>query len=515
MKRWGLALAAVLVLSGLLVWGQPSWTESPGYSVLPEEIPAPVTYRADVHIEPQKRLVTGTFVARFVPQDSKAYFHLYPNVFRHSDQLRGENWEEVLGTRRLPGEIRIRAVKLEGRDVSAALHGDSGTILEVPIPSIARRKQVEAEIEFDLRVPYNSGRLSYNDNAIWLGNWLPILAVKEQQGWRLDPYTPMGDPFYSEMANYHVRVSLPEGYYLATSGTESQAVVTQTRPARQTFYEIDASNVRDFAMVIMDDTYRSTQTEVGKSVVRTWWQEGDDPEVVERLHDVAVQSIRYYGKEFGKYPYREYDVVKTGGFFGGMEYPSIVFIQGDFFNSRPEIGAAVVAHETAHQWFYGLVGSDEVREAWVDESLTDYATMAFLQQYDGRLAQGYIERRLTAGKAAKKYAGRGIGAWQPVTKFPDWSSYSDLVYSRGAAMLWQLREAWGEKRVHQALRRYFNENQYGLATGADVVEAFSREAGADAEPYFDYWLRLELEKEKQASQWVEKGKRRILIIKPK
>jgi aminopeptidase N len=235
--------------------------------------------------------------------------------------------------------------------------------------------------------------------------------------------------------------------------------------------------------------------------------------MVERLHDVAVRSIRYYSDEFGAYPYREYDVVKTGGFFGGMEYPSIVFIQGEFFNNRPDMGAAVVAHETAHQWFYGLVGSDEIREAWVDESLTDYATMAFLQQYDRSLARGYIDRRMERGRAAEQYARRGIGAWQSLDGFPDWKSYSDLVYSRGAAMLWELREAWGEKRVHQALRQYFQENQYGIATGNDVIEAFSQVAGADAAPYFDYWLRLDLKKEKQARQWLQKGKGGLFLFR--
>ncbi len=514
MKRWGLAMAAVLVLSGLLMGGrQQSLSTPPVETVRPEEIPVATTYRVDVKVDPEDRTVTGTIIARFVPQDTKAYFHLYPNAFRHSGELHGENWEEILGKQRLPGEILIRGVKLDGREIQTTLRGESGTILEVPIPGASAQKMMETEIEFELRVPFNSGRMSYNDHAVWLGNWLPILAVKEQEGWRLDPYYPMGDPFYSEMANYIIRVNLPEGYDLATSGTESLAVVTQTRPARHIIYEIEASNVRDFAMVIMDRTYRSLESSVGDTVVRTWWQEGDDPQIVERLHDVAVQSIRYYGEQFGTYPYSEYDVVKTGGFFGGMEYPGIVFIQGEFFNSRLDFGAAVVAHETAHQWFYGLVGSDEVREAWVDESLTDYATMAFLQQYDRQLARGYIARRLERARAAEQYAARGIGAWQSVAAFPDWKSYSDLVYSRGGAMLWQLREEWGEKRVHQALRQYTNEHQYGVAAGADVVDAFSRVAGADAEPFFDYWLRLDLKKEKEARQWLEKGKGGLFSIR--
>jgi aminopeptidase N len=199
-------------------------------------------------------------------------------------------------------------------------------------------------------------------------------------------------------------------------------------------------------------------------------------------------------------------VVKTGGFFGGMEYPSIVFIQGDFFDRMESAGEAVVAHETAHQWFYGLVGNDEVREAWVDESLSDYATMAFLQQMDESRAQGYIRLRLGQSKAAETYAGQGLSAWQDLERFPNWKSYNDLVYARAGAMWWELKEAWGTERLHQVLREYVTLHQYDQASGSQIVHLLSKAAGSDATPFIDYWLSLKMEKEEAAKAWVQKGK---------
>jgi len=511
MRQWGIRVIVILGLCGLLLTGQHSRAERPIPAMRQAGSPVFNHYQADVRVDPSLHLVTGTVAVRFIPQDTKAYFHLYPNAFRETYQRSNPNWEWMLGKERIPGEIQIRGVRVDGNPVQARMEGADGTILEVPVPAAAKPTAVVAELEFELRVPFNSGRLSYNDHALWLGNWLPILAVKEDREWRLDPYYPMGDPFYSEMAAYDVRINLPAGYHLATTGLESTAVMTETRPERRISYEIQAGAARDFAMVIMDHTYRSTESQVGNTVVRTWWQEGDDRQIVERLHDVAVQSIRFYSEQFGSYPYKEYDVVKTGGFFGGMEYPGIVFVQGEFFNALPGTGAAVVAHETAHQWFYGLVGSDEVREAWVDESLTDYLAMAFLQQYDPILAQGYIANRLERGRAAEQYARSGITAWQPLDSFPDWKSYSDLVYSRGAAMWWEIRQSWGEKRLHQTLRQYVQEYQYGLAAGKDVVDLFTRAAGADAGPFFAYWLRLDLEKEQQAREWLRNANHWTLL----
>ncbi|MGN7471519.1 M1 family metallopeptidase [Brevibacillus sp. SAFN-007a] len=507
-KHGVVSMVAGMVLAGML-WSSP-WTGQAGTDVAaiasPEQVPAAATYSADVRVDMNERIVTGMLTARFVPRDDKAYFHLYPNAFAKQADLGTTNWEQVLGKQREPGGITITAVKVDGRRTDIHYEGKTNTLLRVPLPAKQTPAETVVELGFRLQVPYNNGRLSYHDHALWLGNWLPILAVKDSGGWRLDPYTAIGDPFYSEAANYHVRVHLPEGYQLATTGMESVAVITQTRPQRQSIYELDAWNVRDFAMVVMDGTYQAVSGKVGETIVRTWSQQGDDPAAVKSVHETAMGSLDYYGKQFGAYPYKEYDVVKTGGFFGGMEYPGLVFIEEGFFQTADSMGAAVVAHETAHQWFYGIVGNDEVREAWLDESLTDYATMAYLQEKDPKRSQAYIRLRQGQSRAAEAYAKRGISAETSVAAFPDWKSYNELVYGRSGVMWWTLREAWGGERLHRLLRQYVSEHPYELASGEQLKELVSAAAGADATPFFDYWLRVRLDSKSAAEEWVEKGK---------
>lgn len=507
-NSWMFGLVVGVVLAWFL-WEKP-WPGLAGADDVDtrpaEQTPAAVTYRADVRMDMKERVVTGSLAVRFVPQDDKVFFHLYPNAFQATADLSGENWEQVLGKQREPGGITITDVRVDGKAAQFDYQGKANTLLQVPLIGNSQARQTEVEMNFRLQVPYNNGRLSFNDHAMWLGNWLPILSIKDEDGWRLDPYSSIGDPFYSDMANYHLTVHLPAGYQLATSGIESVAVVTQIRPERQSTYELDAWNVRDFAMVVMDDTYRQTTGKVGDITVNTWWQQGDDSVIVDRLHQVATQSLAYYSQQFGTYPYKEYDVVKTGGFFGGMEYPCIVFIQDDLFDRTDPLGDAVVAHETAHQWFYGLVGNDEVREAWLDESLTDYATMAFLEQLDASRAQSYIHLRHSQSRAAEAYATRGLTAWNRVEQFPDWKSYNDLVYGRGGAMWWTLKEAWGTEELHLILRKYVAAHQYRQASGKQLVEFFSQATGADATPFFNYWLGLKLDHAVSAEEWVQKVK---------
>jgi Peptidase family M1 domain len=507
-KHWGVIVAVGAVLTVFLT--VRPWTGQAGIDAQ-EIVPidhrqAAVTYKADVQIDMNKHVVKGMLTARFVPQDDQAFFHLYPNAFSANAALSGENWEVVLGKQREPGGIKISEVRVNGKSVSVQYAGKNNTLLQVPLPARTSSAETMVEMNFQLGVPYNNGRMSYHDHAMWLGNWLPILAVKDAGGWRLDPYSAIGDPFYSDVANYHLRVQLSEGYQLATSGLESVAVITETRPQRLKIYEVDAWNVRDFALVVMDDTYQPISGKVGETIVRTWVQKSDDTKNVERIHETARESLDYYGKQFGVYPYKEYDVVKTGGFFGGMEYPSLVFIAQEHFDRSDAMGEAVVAHETAHQWFYGLVGNDEVREAWLDEGLTDYATMVFLQQKSPARSQAYIQMRLGQARAAEGYANQGVTAKSSVASFPDWRSYNDLVYGRAGAMWWNLKEEWGVERLHQVLRQFVRDHQYKQANGEQITALLTAAAGADATPFLDYWLQVELEKAEAANNWVEKGK---------
>ena len=498
----------LLVFAGWItgqIGASPAGTD-PAHSVALDPVPsASTSYFADVAVDPKERIVTGDMKVRFVPRDDHVFFHLYPNIYRDPAFTSGKQWERMLGTQREPGGIEIADVRVEGVPVPVQLQGEGRTVLQVPLPT-PKAAAIEVEMRFRINVPYNKGRISYHDHAMWLGNWLPILAVQDKDGWRLDPYSAIGDPFYSQMADYHLRVQLPASYRLATSGVESVAVVTETRPKRNTIYEIEAKNVRDFALVAMDDTYQPTAQKLGDILVTTWSQAGDDPAAVTRVHETAVEALRYYSEQFGAYPYKEYDVVKTGGLFGGMEYPGIVFIQDQLWEKADAMTEAVVAHETAHQWFYGLVGNDQIREAWVDESLADYATMAFLQQSGKDPGNTYLNMRLLQSRDAVRYAGQNLRVWQSLTQFPDWDSYVKLVYARGGAMLWQAREAWGEQRLHHHLRQYVSEHQYKEADGQDVAAMLSRAAGADPAPFLDYWLYLKLDRAESAKEWLENSK---------
>lgn len=493
MKKWWLRLFVMILFYTATVF--------PGVAS-GEELPGKNSYRADVQVDPESKHVVGSITIQFRPKDpSLAYLHVYPYIF--TEKKHGELWEQLLGKDALPGAYAITKLWVEGHPVEPKR---KGTVLEVPLESakdvVEMGRQVRLELQFEMTLPRNNGRMSYDDHALWLGNWLPVLAVHDKRGWNLDPYEPIGDPFYSESADYQVQVTLPDHFQLASTAVDQEAMIKKTAQG-QKIYQLEARDVRDFALVIMDQTYQKLESKVDQTQVRTWFRSSDNAASAKHQHEAAWQSLAYFNSQFGAYPYREFDVVRTGGAINGMEYPSIVFVDGSHFFSERESTIHTVVHETAHQWFYGLVGNNQWKEAWLDEGLTEYAALAYLSTKDPQDGAYRVWDRMLRGTTVSSYIEANLRPWQPLSAFPDNRSYGDLVYSRPFSMMWMLRDAWGEKKLHAFLKQYVDTYRFGVATGEEWIAFLTAEAGTDAKDFIDYWLFLNPKKRMAAESWLE------------
>ncbi len=471
--KWRFIGLWVAVLSVVLLgWLLSAWLER-------EEVEDPFlsAYDGDVLIDPVGKHLTGIWqwegVNRSDRRLNEVVFHVYPRQFQSGMPNRGEDWEMLLGEASLPGGYEVQQVLVNGRPSSYRLEG---TFLYLDELNWQTKEKLEVSIHFFLRLPKNEGRMSYDQHAIWLGNWFPQLAVYEQGTWRVDPYYPVGDPFYSQVAAYHLKVSLPRGYTLITTGQDR---VRGTSVGEWVQYEVKAERVRDFAMAVVDQHYGRLQDVVGNVTVNTWFLTSDDVRAATRLHQVAVQSLQFYEEKFGPYPYPEYDVVRTGGFFGGMEYPGLVFVQGKVFaNPEDRYGTLVVSHETAHQWWYAVVGNDQVREPWLDESLSEFSAMWFLSEFEPDFGQLYIQGkdRLVA-HSPERLKEKSGPVRRPLWEFAGWEIYDYDVYQRGAMALWRAFQQLGADKMTQFLQEYYREYQFREATGNDFQRLMIRYAG--------------------------------------
>ncbi|MFI5963936.1 M1 family metallopeptidase [Streptomyces asoensis] len=335
------------------------------------------------------------------------------------------------------------------------------TALRISLPRpLARGERTSVAFDVSLTVPGRNARFGREGAFRFLGNALPVLAVHDAEGWHLDPYVALGESFYALTSDFRVRLDHPSALKVPATG------LTRTRPGRpgRTVTLSVADRVRDFAWAA--GPFRTAaQTTPGGVRVRSYWAPGTSAEGVRLNRTDAVAAVDRFGREFGRYPYGELDLVMTPGFGGGMEYPGLVLL------GTTEEGSAVV-HEVAHQWWYGIVGNDEYAAPWLDESFAQYANARFYG-WETRDCWSDVswpddDAALTASMA---YWSRHRGEYH-------------LVYTAGPCALADLERTLGAATMARLLERYAHEHRYGVSTTADFKKAAQAMTDVDLTPFW-------------------------------
>lgn len=304
-------------------------------------------------------------------------------------------------------------------------------------------------------VPDGSDRFGRDGAYNFIGNAIPVVAVKDAAGWHLDPYTNNGESFYQLASDYSVTLDHPTSVLTPTSGTATEAPGASGR----TMTTATATNVREFAWVAGPFVKTTTTTSSGV-VLNTWRTSGITASTASSMQSTAASAMAGHASRWGAYPYGEIDLVLHNNFwFGGMEYPGLVLSQAS---------ATPVIHELGHQWFYGIVGDDEYTMPWLDEGFTDYITD--------------IQRGVT-----------GTNCWNNVTwqssaeritnSMAYWdahsSRYSTVVYTYGKCALHDLRRLLGDTVFTTMLRNYAQTHWFGVSTLADFKAAAQAATSTD------------------------------------
>jgi hypothetical protein len=356
------------------------------------------------------------------------------------------------------------------------LEGERGSILNVSLSrEIAPGERAELYLNFYIVLPETGNRFGVNSTGLMLGNMLPIAAVYENGAWRVDEYTPEGDAFYSACADYKVAVSAPSAWELAYTGS----LVEKTSERGINTWYITAMESRDFAMALMNGpNIETVQTASGHTTVYAF---GTNKSHAEFEAEAAAEALSYFDEAIGDYPYDTFFVVPfdTGG---GMEYPGLIMICEQYLHVDDLADAAlVIGHETAHQWFYAVVGSDQINAPWLDESLVEYLGFDFLRSYAG-------EEKMRE-KCASRYASHAdYTRTMPIdSSLYDFSGsdYFHVVYGCGYEMYDALHAELGRDVFYEALKTYFNANSFAIADKDDLIAAFTQAAGRDMTQWFE------------------------------
>jgi len=453
-------------------------------------------YDISVSFSEEEKLLSGVMTFTFFNDTnlslSELKFNLFANAYRENAKYspisaNAESSAFING--KSYGEMDITAVTKNGEKLQFSILGEDENILVVNLKEEVFPNESEIiDIYFSVKLANVLSRTGYNDNTINLANFYPTLCYLDDNGFRENVYYSYGDPFNSEVADYKVAITVSRNLTICCSG----ALIDSEIKEDKTTYFYELYSARDFAFVL-SEKFEVATTTYRDIVVNYYYYKDAFPK--DSLA-VTINALKTFENLFGNYPYKTYSVCQTGFNEGGMEYPCLSMIS-DNLNDK-KVHEEVIVHETAHQWWYSLVGNDEILHPFLDEGLTEYSVILFYENNK----EYQVTRAELVGIAHKSYSTycsiydkifkekdtsmlRGLGEY--TTEY----EYVNIAYIKGALMFEHLRQAIGDELFFKGIKNYFEQNLYNTATPDSLIYAFNG-IGSNASGFFKSWYNGEV-----------------------
>jgi hypothetical protein len=379
-----------------------------------------------------RRVLTGRQAVKFTPD-------------RPTERIVFRLWGNAPRPRAAGGFMRITSVYVDRQRVTNAVLSQNHTQLTIPLSTTSTRTR-EVLLTFQYALPQNANeRMGRDGTTAWWASAAPLLAWERGRGWAIEPPTSVfAEASTSEAANLHVSVTTASTDVVLATG--SRAGVTQVGGGRVR-HLFTSSAARDSMVAV--GRFRVATARAGNVVVRAGVAPGlsDSPQ---RIADLNAQSINAHAARLGPFPYPTLDVAVVPDISGGIEYPAAILL------GTGQDRDATLSHEVAHEYFYSLVGNNQGRDPWLDESFATYAEA---------LHRGTSSRYLSATPPpeGRNRVGQPMTYWE---RYP--RAYHVSVYSQGAAGLLRARSRVGAATFDAAIRCYVATMSHRIATPADL-----------------------------------------------
>ena len=278
-------------------------------------------------------------------------------------------------------------------------------------------------------------------------------------------------------------------YRLATSGQILKKEITD--PINTTWF-IKGNNLRDFAFIISDE-YNVQSSQKDNIHIYSYYLQNDN--IGRYVVEFAEKAIEVFDELFGKYEYPTITIAESDFYIGGMEYPNLVFINTALYNEDTlEALEEVVVHEIAHQWWYNMVGNNQIEEAWIDEGLTQYSVALYyektygIERYKSFLNESEIYCKVVFDILKDNNISFKKNIERKVTDFEHWILYDAITYDISALMLDDLREKIGEELFFKGIKYYFEENKFKISTKSNFINCMKKATNKNIEGIITPWL---------------------------
>ncbi len=488
----------------------------PSLPAKPIEKPAPrplsnriVEYHLHAEYDAQGKRIQGTSSLTWKNPGSvpvqELYFHLYPNAFESKKttfmQESGGRLRSDASTENNYGSMKLTSIQLlDGQESELVerlefVQPDDGnvndrTLAKLPLPrTVAPGEEITLQMAYSVQLPQVFARMGYAGNFVMAGQWYPKIAVYEPkgtrgieaEGWNLHQYHGNSE-FYADFGIFDVRLKVPSSYTVAATGFPTKPVADDGKTKTYTFY---ADDVHDFAWAASPDFIYVEEPYATKHVPGVRIKLYLDPKhehLKQRYMTAAKKAIARYSEWYGSYPYSTLSIVvppANGNGAGGMEYPTLVTSWAASEENPSLELERVIVHEIGHQFFYGMVASNEFEEAWLDEGFTSYAEDRLMEKEYGVRSNRLLEASYMTNPASLKRH-----AWQ----YGGHGAYAENVYTRAKLVLKAIEVQVGSDMMNQLMRTYFQRWKFKHPGTGDFQKTVEDVTGASWKDFFDQYI---------------------------
>jgi hypothetical protein len=462
------------------------------------------------------------------------------------------------------GEVKIDNIEIDGG--ASDQYIIDNTVMTVPLTRpLTPGDSVVFYIEFTSRIPAEGSRTAYRGKHFDIGQWYPKPAVYDRYGWHAHQY--MDHEFYADYADFHVEITLPSEFIVAHMGrllneeeifggklpvpegdsiivdalsifggdstrseppdeepdsdstefneAESQEgnIAAEAEPADSLYesnenedlktWKIIAENVHDFAFCA-DPRFVVDICRYNDTIVKSYYTKRSKKRWETKAVEYTRQALNLYSERYFPYPYGQYSTVASlvGG---GMEYPQLTMIsqvrgsRGEEYLSME----SVIAHEVGHAWFYGILGFNETEQSFLDEGLTSFATIEYMEHYHGRRHNNFVykkswqKRLLPNGDERndnqKRYISRALmqdadPMITPANLFKDGGRYYSASYYKASSVYFMLQYTLGEERFYRFLRHLLDKWAFKHPYLSDLQDVAEEVYGGNLDWFFRQWF---------------------------
>lgn len=373
-----------------------------------------VNYKIDVTLDDEHHLLQGWIEMEYTNNSNqtldKIFIHLWPNAYKNDksafakQQLKNNKRDFYFAEKKDRGYLSGIDFSIDGSKVAYKEYNNNPDIAEIQLPkALGPGQKTIIRTPFTLKIPKVFSRLGHTGQNYFMTQWYPKPAVFDARGWHPIPYLDQGE-FYSEFGNFEVKITLPSNYVVSATGTttddldftneriqltskllaNSDAAANWKVPASTGMKTLSfkAENVHDFAWfaskeyMIVKDTAR---LESGKQLPVFGYFLLKNKKNWQKSAFYVKRAVEYRSSRIGEYPWPHATAV-DGDLIagGGMEYPMITVISA---GGGAQSLDNVIEHEVGHNWFYGLLASNERDFAWMDEGINSYYEADYMTKY--------------------------------------------------------------------------------------------------------------------------------------